>query len=55
MEVSGQLQASAALPPGKETLLPIEKEAGWGAPEPFWTRYLKKKKNESLFEWKQKF
>jgi len=37
MEVSGQLHAPAALPPGKEPLVPIGYEAGW-APEPFWTR-----------------
>jgi hypothetical protein len=29
MEVSGQLHAPAALPPGKELLVPIGKEAGW--------------------------
>jgi hypothetical protein len=29
MEVSGQLHAPAALPPGKETLVPIGQEAGW--------------------------
>jgi hypothetical protein len=29
MEVSGQLHALAALPPGKEPLLPIGWEAGW--------------------------
>jgi len=39
MEVSGQLHASAALPPEKQLLLPIREEAGW-APEPFWTRLL---------------
>jgi hypothetical protein len=33
MEVSGQLHAPVALPPGTELLVPIEKEAGW-APEP---------------------
>jgi hypothetical protein len=38
MEVSGQLQAPAALPPGKKLLVPIGYEAGWG-PEPFWTRW----------------
>jgi hypothetical protein len=36
MEVSGQLHAPAALPPGKEPLVSIGQEAGW-APEPFWT------------------
>jgi hypothetical protein len=35
MEVSGQLQAPATLPPGKELLVPIGYEAGW-APEPVW-------------------
>jgi hypothetical protein len=29
MEVSGQLHAPAALPPGKEPLVPIWWEAGW--------------------------
>jgi hypothetical protein len=42
MEVSGQLHAPAALPPGKEPLVPIRYEAGW-APEPFWTRWFKEK------------
>jgi hypothetical protein len=37
MEVSGQLHAAAALPPGKEPLVTIGYEAGW-VPEPFWTR-----------------
>jgi hypothetical protein len=37
MEVSRQLHAPAALPPGKEPLVPFGWEAGW-APEPFWTR-----------------
>jgi hypothetical protein len=36
MEVSGQLHAPAALPPGKKPLVPIGYEAGW-APEPFRT------------------
>jgi hypothetical protein len=39
MEVSGQLHAPAALPPGKEPLVPIGQEAGW-APEPFWMQCL---------------
>jgi hypothetical protein len=43
MEVSGQLHAPAALPSGKEPLLPTEYEAGW-APQPVWTRW-----------WRQKF
>jgi hypothetical protein len=38
MEVSGQLQAPAALFPGKEPLVPIRYEAGW-APEPIWMRW----------------
>jgi hypothetical protein len=38
MEVSGQLHAPAALPPGKEPLVPIGQEAGW-APEPVWMRW----------------
>jgi hypothetical protein len=29
MELSGQLHAPAALPPGKELLVPIGWEAGW--------------------------
>jgi len=37
MEVSGQLHAPAALPPGKEPLVPIAQGAGW-APEPVWKR-----------------
>jgi len=36
MEVSGQLHASASLPPGKEPFVPIGQEAGW-APDPFWS------------------
>jgi hypothetical protein len=35
MEVSSQLHAPAALPPGKETLVPTECEAGW-APLKYW-------------------
>jgi hypothetical protein len=42
MEVSGQLHAPAALPPGKNSLVPIGQEAGW-APEPFWTRWWREK------------
>jgi hypothetical protein len=38
MEVRGRLHAPAALPPGKELLIPIGKEAEW-APEPFWARW----------------
>jgi hypothetical protein len=36
MEVSGQLQAQAVLPPRKEPLILIDSEAGW-VPEPAWT------------------
>jgi hypothetical protein len=36
LEVSGQLNAPTALPPGEEPPVPIGKEAGW-APEPVWT------------------
>jgi len=35
--VSEQLYAPASLPPVKEPLVPMEKEAGW-AQEPVWTR-----------------
>jgi hypothetical protein len=35
MEVSGQLHAPAALPPGKDPPVPNGQKAGW-APEPFW-------------------
>jgi hypothetical protein len=35
--VSGQLHAPAALPPGKEPLIPIGQKAWWD-PEPVWTR-----------------
>jgi hypothetical protein len=42
MEVSGHLHAPASLPPRKEPLVPIGKEAGW-APEPFWTRWWREK------------
>jgi hypothetical protein len=38
MEVSGQLQAPAALPPGKELPIPTGQEAGLAA-EPLWTRW----------------
>jgi hypothetical protein len=37
-EVSGQLHAPAALPPGKEPPLSIGQKAGW-APEPVWTTW----------------
>jgi hypothetical protein len=36
MDVSDQLHASAALPPGEEHPVPIGYESGW-APEPVWT------------------
>jgi hypothetical protein len=35
MEVSGQLHVPAALPPGKEPLVPTGQEVGW-TPEPVW-------------------
>jgi hypothetical protein len=38
MEVIGQRHDPAALPIGKEPLVPIVQEAWW-APEPFWTRW----------------
>jgi hypothetical protein len=41
-EVSGQLHAPAALPPGKEPQVLIGSEAG-SAPEPFWTRRWREK------------
>jgi hypothetical protein len=41
-EVSGQLHAPAALPPGKEHPVHIGQEA-WRAPEPVWTRWREKK------------
>jgi len=41
MEVSGQLHAPAALPLGKEPLVPTEYEAGWD-PEPVWTWWREK-------------
>jgi len=36
MEVSGQLHAPMALPPGRELSVPIAEEDGWAA-EPVWT------------------
>jgi hypothetical protein len=45
MQVSGQLQAPAALPPQKVRLVPIEQEDGW-VPEPIWTLW---RGEESLF------
>jgi hypothetical protein len=38
MEVSGQLHASADLPPGKEPPVPIRYETGW-APDQVWTTW----------------
>jgi len=38
MEVSGQLHAPAALPPGEEASVPTQQEAGW-SPEPVWTQW----------------
>jgi hypothetical protein len=43
MEVSGQIHAPAALPPGKEPLVTTGKEAGW-APDPVWTAVVKSSK-----------
>jgi hypothetical protein len=37
-KVSGELRAPAALPPGKELLVPTGWEAGW-APKPVWMRW----------------
>jgi hypothetical protein len=37
MEVIGQFHTTAALPPGKESLVIIWYESGW-APEPIWTK-----------------
>jgi hypothetical protein len=37
LDGGGQLHSPAALLPGKETLVPIGKEAGWAA-EPFWKK-----------------
>jgi hypothetical protein len=42
IEVNGQLHAIAALPPGKESPVPIGYEAE-RAPEPVWTRWQKEK------------
>jgi len=42
MDVSGQLHAPVALPPGKKLLVSIGQEAGW-APEPVWTRCRREK------------
>jgi len=39
MEVSGQLDAPAILPPEKVPLIPIGEEAGW-APEQVWTPFV---------------
>jgi hypothetical protein len=41
MELSGQLHALDALPPGKEPLVHTGQEAGW-VPEPFWTWWREK-------------
>jgi hypothetical protein len=39
--VSGQLNATTALPPGKEPLVLIGQEGGW-APEPVWMMWRRK-------------
>jgi hypothetical protein len=44
MEVSDQLYAPTALPPGKETPLHIGQEAG-SAPEQVWTRWRREKRS----------
>jgi len=41
MEVSGQPYAPEALPPRKETPMPLGEEAGW-TPETVWTRWRRK-------------
>jgi len=41
MEVSGQLHAPAALPPGQETTVPIWQEVVW-ASDPVWPRWWEK-------------
>jgi hypothetical protein len=38
MEASGQLHASAALPPEKESVVHIGWKTGW-EPEPVWTQW----------------
>jgi hypothetical protein len=38
MEVGGQHQALATLPPGKQPLLPTKWEAGW-ASQPIWMHW----------------
>jgi hypothetical protein len=42
MKVSGQFHGPDALPPGKESLVPIRQEAGW-ATEPVSTRWRREK------------
>jgi hypothetical protein len=42
MEVSGQFHAPAALPPGKESPVPVGQESGW-EPVSFWTRWWREK------------
>jgi hypothetical protein len=41
LEVSGQLHAPVALPPGKEPSVPVRYGTGW-APKPAWTTWRKK-------------
>jgi len=50
MEVGGQFHAPTALPPGKEPLVPIGQEDGWG-PEPFWTRLWREKFRAPARNW----
>jgi len=47
MEVSDQLHALAALPLGKEPMVPTGQETGW-APEAVWTQW-KKKNSQPLW------
>jgi hypothetical protein len=47
LEVTGQLHAPATLAPGKESLVPIQQEAGW-APELVWTRCGEEKISQPL-------
>jgi hypothetical protein len=53
MDVSGQLHAPAALPPGKVHPPPIGQEAGW-APEPVWTLW-RREKSYTCQEWNPAF
>jgi hypothetical protein len=50
MEMSCQLHAPAALPPGNEAPAPIEQKAGW-APEPVWTLWRREKSLAPAGNW----